>query len=155
MFENIQIILMILTVKELLGEITEYNPCDGDWSFNPHSRRCYRLIDTDTKWPAGELACAFRGSHHISVHSPEENQFIREISKGLGAIWLGAAEFGNATEYVWTDGTPFDFQTWQYGVRPPYHRGKKCVKMNTRTGEWFQSCCKVPSPFICVKYAVY
>uniref|UniRef100_A0A0M3KBQ6 C-type lectin domain-containing protein n=1 Tax=Anisakis simplex TaxID=6269 RepID=A0A0M3KBQ6_ANISI len=76
------------------------------------------------------------------------------LARGSETLWLGAAQFGASLDYVWTDHTPFDFENWPNGensfnARPPYDPGRRCTKMNTRTQEWFQSCCKDPSPYVC------
>nr|CAD2204373.1 unnamed protein product [Meloidogyne enterolobii] len=54
---------------------------------------------------------------------------------------------------MWTDGTPFYFTFWQNGIQPLFNPGKKCIKMNSLSGEWIQSCCRVAAPFICQKPA--
>nr|CAD2185164.1 unnamed protein product [Meloidogyne enterolobii] len=55
---------------------------------------------------------------------------------------------------MWTDGTPFYFTFWQNGIQPLFNPGKKCIKMNSLTGEWIQSCCRVAAPFVCQKPAI-
>ncbi|KHN74613.1 Lymphocyte antigen 75 [Toxocara canis] len=124
------------------------NPCEDGWRYSPHSQKCYRFFN-DEKWPSAELECLFHGAHHASVHSKEDILFLTQLARGAQTIWLGAAQFGASRDYVWTDHSPFDFENWQYGVRPPYDVEKKCTKMNILTGEWFHSCCQIPSPYIC------
>lgn len=69
-------------------------------------------------------------------------------------VWLGAVQFGTSPLYNWADRTPFGgYENWEDGRRPPYHKGKKCSKLDGATGRWLQSCCKVPSGFICMKPA--
>ncbi|VDM96092.1 unnamed protein product [Thelazia callipaeda] len=38
------------------------------------------------------------------------------------------------------------------GTRPRYNKGRRCVKINTTTQEWFNDCCYIrPVPYICKK----
>jgi len=91
------------------------------------------------------------GGHHISIGNAVDNQFVSELARQAGVVWLGAAQFGSSTNYVWSDQSPFVFENWQNGARPPLHRGKKCIKLDGNTGAWVQSCCKVPAAMICQK----
>jgi len=117
-----------------------------------------------------ELKCVFQGAHQVSIHDLNDNQFVAEIVKKAGIIWLGAAQFGSSTNYVWSDYTPFSFEHWKNGVRPRYHPGRKCskfvgipgeyvvastgLKTNAITGDWLQTCFKVPAAYICQKPAM-
>jgi hypothetical protein len=139
-----------------LSVVSAQNPCGStEWRYSPHSKKCYKLTDTKIGWTMGEWKCAFQGGHHPSINTIEENQFVAELAKQAGIIWLGAAQFGGSQDYVWSDGTPFAFEHWKGNQRPRYHKGKKCSKMDGNTGEWLQSCCKVPAAFICEKPALF
>ncbi|VDD85501.1 unnamed protein product [Enterobius vermicularis] len=127
--------------------------CDEGWRYSPHSGKCYKFYPKDSSWALAEFKCFFNGGHHVSLHSVYDNQFARELAKGAKTIWLGNAQFGKSVDYVWTDHSPYNYESWPHGIRPPRISGRQCTKMNIVTGEWFQSCCKVPSPYICQKDA--
>ncbi|KAH7694254.1 Protein CLEC-1 [Aphelenchoides avenae] len=138
----------------VLQTFAAQHPCGApDWRYSPHNQKCYKLFDTKVGWTISEFQCAFKGGHHPSIHDIVENQFVSELAKQAGIVWLGAAQFGSSQNYVWADNTPFSFEHWKNGQRPRYHKGKKCSKLDGRTGEWLQSCCKVPAAFICQKPA--
>ncbi|TKR61267.1 hypothetical protein L596_028397 [Steinernema carpocapsae] len=129
------------------------SPCESGWRYSPHSNKCYRLYNEQIGWTKAEFKCAYQAAHHISIHSLADNQFVSELARQAGTIWLGSAMFGPSTQYVYSDQTPFNFEHWQGGVRPPYNKGRKCVKVDGRTGEWFKSCCKIPAAVICERPA--
>ncbi|CEF70165.1 C-type lectin domain and C-type lectin-like domain and C-type lectin fold domain-containing protein [Strongyloides ratti] len=126
--------------------------CPDGWIFSPHDSKCYKVSNTLSGWNVGEYNCAFIGGHLASIHSLEQNQFLWELGRRIGKyIWVGAAQFGNNPNYVYADGSPFNYEKWNYGKRPSFRRGKRCIKIDTSTGLWEQSCCKKKSVPICVK----
>uniref|UniRef100_A0A915CDN1 C-type lectin domain-containing protein n=1 Tax=Parascaris univalens TaxID=6257 RepID=A0A915CDN1_PARUN len=129
--------------------------CADGWQYSENSGNCYRFFEEDSTWSMSEIMCAIRGSHHIAIHDLTENRFLQQIAAAAGhkTLWLGAAQFGSSEDYVWSDHSPFDFEHWQEDKRPAYNHARRCTKMDVPSGKWYQSCCKVPSPFICVKKA--
>lgn len=101
-------------------------------------------------WTIAEFKCLFQGAHHVSIDSPEENQFVHELSR-WSEIWTGAAFFGKDQHYVNSDGSRYgNFENWKDGRKPPMNRARRCIKMDGN-GEWFQSCCKKKTFTICEK----
>lgn len=47
----------------------------------------------------------------VSIHSAEENVFVAGLSSGP-KLWLGGKRDCHDCDLYWTDGTPWDFQTW-------------------------------------------
>uniref|UniRef100_A0A0K0EBF1 C-type lectin domain-containing protein n=1 Tax=Strongyloides stercoralis TaxID=6248 RepID=A0A0K0EBF1_STRER len=129
-----------------------FSGCPSDWIYSPHDSKCYKVSNTLTGWNLGEFNCAAIGGHIASIHSPEQNQFLWELGRRVGNyIWVGAAQFGSNPSYVYSDGSPFNFEKWNIGRRPPFKRSRRCVKIDSSTGLWEQSCCKKKSVPICVK----
>ncbi|VDN59750.1 unnamed protein product [Dracunculus medinensis] len=130
--------------------------CPDGWNYNSTFGKCYKLFAAEEKWPMSEIVCAFRGAHHVSIHNKLENNYIKKMVTSQSSsdnLWLGAAQFGTSKEYEWSDHTPFNFENWETKTRPPYTKAKRCTKMNLTTGKWYQSCCKIPSPYICQRPA--
>ena len=133
------------------------NPCpDETWRYSPYSHKCYKLYNQKTGWVIGEFKCAFQSAHHVSIHDPIENQFVSELARQADVIWLGIAQFGTSRDYVWSDHDTYNFEQWHAKhnyQKPTYNKGRKCAKLDSTTGTWMQSCCKVPAAFICEKPA--
>ncbi|KAI6189729.1 C-type lectin domain-containing protein [Aphelenchoides bicaudatus] len=132
------------------------DPCGSpDWRYSPFSKKCYKLFNVKTGWTISEFKCLFMGGHHPSIHDMQDNAFVSELAKQAGIIWLGAVQYGTSRDYQWVDRSPFSgFENWANGVRPAYNKGKKCSKLDGMTGQWLQSCCKVPAAYICMKPAI-
>ena len=49
-----------------------------------------------------------------SIHSEEENDFLREITGNTHKVWLGGRRCCPGCQaFEWSDGTPWDFNAWQ------------------------------------------
>ncbi|KHN78508.1 Lymphocyte antigen 75 [Toxocara canis] len=127
--------------------------CDHGWSFSPHSKNCYFLMEEPIGWNVAEMNCQWKMAHIMSIHSANENQFVAELAAYLDKpIWIGAAQFGNSHMYEYSDFSNFDYANWVNGTQPEYNRGKKCIKMHPSNKTWFQDCCfKRPVPYFCQK----
>jgi len=62
------------------------------------------------------------GGHLASIHSQEEQEHVKELAKGHDMVWLGGRRIephkGNGPgpkHWIWSDGTPWDFETWGSG----------------------------------------
>ncbi|CAP29231.1 Protein CBR-CLEC-1 [Caenorhabditis briggsae] len=149
-FTVIALVVSAILIPEALAD-----PCgDSNWRYFPQTNSCYKLIDENLPWTIAEFKCLFQGAHHVSIDSPEENQFVHELSH-WSEIWTGAAFFGKDMHYVNSDGSRYgNFENWKDGRKPPMNRARRCIKMD-QNGEWFQSCCKKKTYTICEKKAAY
>ena len=171
------VVLLAIVVAPPTLAISGGDPCGSpEWRYSPFSNKCYRLFNVQTGWVASEFKCLFAGGgHHISIHDAANNQFVAgqffclfflhlfsfyfdlivELAKQAGTVWLGAVQYGGSKDYTWVDRSPFgDYENWQHGSRPPYHKGKKCTKLDGNTGRWLQSCCRKVAAYICQKPAL-
>ena len=64
-------------------------------------------------WDAAEEQCKAQGGHLASVHSAEENVFVRNLF--TGNAWIGGSDVEVEGNWVWTDGTEWDFEDWING----------------------------------------
>ena len=90
----------------------------------------------------------------VSIHSFDENQFVFGLS-GPGA-WLGSRrDPTNPQNWVWADGTDWDYINWGPG-RPDYWQGKEDCNYFSEgwggtTGQWDDAECSIPLASICKK----
>ena len=59
--------------------------------------------------------CNENGGNLASIHSSEENQFVLSMGKAIDIkanFWIGGSDIKNEGEWVWTDGSAFDYKFW-------------------------------------------
>jgi hypothetical protein len=108
-----------------------------------------------TFWGA-EKACQSRGGHLASMHSVDEQKMIADgalvSSKGLWLPWwIGLNDVDAEGSFVWTDGTPLDFESWKLGEPNNSAGVEDCVNIhNTEESGWNDLSCDDFRPYICL-----
>lgn len=125
-----------------------YTPCGEHWTaFGKH---CYWFSDQATSWSGAQQICQALGAHLASIHSQGENDFILELL-APSASWLGGKSMTVEGEWLWTDGTSWDYSNWDSqtaGIAASLHG---CVKLLS-SGVWQKaSCSAVSSELVCKK----
>ena len=70
-----------------------------------------------------------------------------------GDMWIGLSDFTTENEFLWDDGSYYDYDEWQSG-QPNNWNNQDCVVFNTINGEWGDCDCDgntdcLPRAFIC------
>jgi hypothetical protein len=63
--------------------------CPGGWILL--DGHCYLFVQNALNWADAEEDCNNKGGHLTSVHSAEENTFIRNLQP-RGTIWIGGTD---------------------------------------------------------------
>ena len=92
---------------------------------------CYIFSDTSLNWQAAEDSCVDWGGHLASIHSELENFAINSIRDESDFTWIGLSDTVRDGDYVWTDGTIFDFNNFAVG-QPDSLRGESCFHLFNR-----------------------
>ncbi|RWS22233.1 macrophage mannose receptor 1-like protein [Leptotrombidium deliense] len=100
--------------------------------------------------------CSDKGATTVSIHSAEEETFLRSIV-GYGKYhWLGAqrVQIGR-NEFVWTDGSKFDYEHWKSNQpNQLFQERSSCVSVFTdSTFLWFDDNCDLLRSQLCQKAA--
>ena len=92
-------------------------------------------------------------AHLVSIHSEEEQDFVVGLNAD-GYPWLGGQrDPDNPDNFVWSDGTPWDYSNWVEGEPNNIAGVEDCVHMwdiNQSHQCNDQSCSTVKS-FVCKK----
>ena len=73
---------------------------------------CYAYVDDSLNWNQAEECCVVWGGHLASIHSSDVNKVLNSIRNQSRWAWIGLSDTANVSEYVWTDGTPFDYENF-------------------------------------------
>ena len=107
--------------------------------------------DTGHNWRESDTYCqSVFGTHLASFHSTSENSDA--IANGswvstYGQIWIGLNDIDVEGDYVWIDGTPFDYENWEDKQDTI---SENCVRISVNDGGWNDiACSTLYFGFIC------
>ncbi|XP_067467955.1 lactose-binding lectin l-2-like [Thunnus thynnus] len=126
--------------------------CPMFWySFNG---RCYKYVSTRMTWADAELHCVSQKANLVSIHSLEEQKFVKSLIKNFdhaeGFTWIGLSDTQKEGGWMWSDGSAVNFAFWN--SREPSNGGgnEDCVHNNYGTGrKWNDGTCSKTFPSVC------
>merc|ERR1712029_229334 len=102
--------------------------CPAGWSES--GGNCYKYFDNSVKWDDARKRCLSEEADLASIHSEEENDFLREITGNTHAWVGGRRSCPSCNDFNWSDGTPMDFTAW-HPLQPDNKRGaEECMVIN-------------------------
>ncbi|XP_041458281.1 macrophage mannose receptor 1-like isoform X1 [Lytechinus variegatus] len=107
------------------------------------------------EWQTARYQCQQMGGDLASIHSKEENEFIRKLVQtriGKRNVWIGLERGSSGGFTQWNDGSPVDYVQWDNGEPTNDWRGtqENCVEIYTNDyGTWKDEVCNTGSSFIC------
>ncbi|KAJ0003258.1 hypothetical protein NQD34_008356, partial [Periophthalmus magnuspinnatus] len=129
--------------------------CPMFWfSFNG---RCYKYVAAHMTWADAELQCVSQKSNLASIHSLEENNFIQTMIQSYHPMqsntWIGLSDLHKEAAWMWSDGSPVDFELWGSGQPDNAGALEDCVALNLEDeAKWNDSRCFNTFPFICASH---
>ena len=94
-----------------------------------------------------------------SIHSAEENSFIKTFVSAFDYVWIGLNDMSTEGTFQWTDASPTNYTNWA-ASQPGNQNDSDCVFM-LRDGTWDDGECErstgssaPPRPYVCKTKAV-
>uniref|UniRef100_A0A8C9ZTB6 C-type lectin domain-containing protein n=1 Tax=Sander lucioperca TaxID=283035 RepID=A0A8C9ZTB6_SANLU len=151
--------ICLLLKSYLYGNLVELlrGNCPMFWfSFNG---RCYKYVATRLTWADAELHCVSQGGNLVSIHSLEEENFIKSLIKNFdhaqGFTWIGLSDIhkeGNT--WFWSDGSVVDYSFWNAGEPNNSNGNENCVCKGSGTKlRWNDGCVLNQVFFVLPKYS--
>ncbi|KAM8881589.1 type-2 ice-structuring protein-like [Synchiropus picturatus] len=117
--------------------------------------RCFQYITTELSWAQAELHCQTIGGNLASIHDIGNSAKIIQImfwaDHGNRVAWAGGTNAQENDIWLWSDGTPFEFNNWCVGEPNGVARGAHCVQINYSAQHcWDDDICTIAKPFVCV-----
>ncbi|XP_040911920.1 macrophage mannose receptor 1-like [Toxotes jaculatrix] len=111
--------------------------CADGWIPVLSGTYCYKLFSESSSnkrtWYEARDYCRAIGGDLLSIHSADELR-QRELMYSYRTIWIGLSAPDPVTGYVWSDGSPVNFQHWGDGEPNNKNNVESCVELNT--GYW-------------------
>uniref|UniRef100_A0AC34F046 C-type lectin domain-containing protein n=1 Tax=Panagrolaimus sp. ES5 TaxID=591445 RepID=A0AC34F046_9BILA len=92
-----------------------YANCTYPFTYFEPTHSCYGVGNwTDPlNWTQGEQYCLGYNGHLTSIHSYQEQDFLRALHYMLQQpIWTGAISYDGGIKWEWSDGTIWDYNPW-------------------------------------------
>ncbi|XP_018610475.2 C-type lectin lectoxin-Thr1-like [Scleropages formosus] len=117
---------------------------------------CVKYFSTPANFSDAEFSCRSKapGGHLVSVHNDQANTnllcLVMKYNYTNPRVWLGALELFTSNQFIWTDGSEWNFQFWVPGQPDNTANQEDCVEMNWKnTGHWNDDRCHVKKSYMC------
>ncbi|KAG9347148.1 hypothetical protein JZ751_006075, partial [Albula glossodonta] len=106
--------------------------CPRGWDI--FGSRCFKFVQTFRSWIAAEQYCLRFEGNLASVHSADEYNFLQQIilryTNELPPTWIGGYDAVQEGVWLWSDGSKFDFSSWNAGEPNNFLGNEHCIQMN-------------------------
>ncbi|RWS22216.1 ladderlectin-like isoform X3, partial [Leptotrombidium deliense] len=85
--------------------------CENGW--HQFGNKCFYSRNFKVDVDEMQIICSNLGATMVSIHSDQENRFIKNITSMSNLYWLGGyrKQLGKSI-FAWKDGTKFDYENW-------------------------------------------
>uniref|UniRef100_A0A8D0CMM9 Mannose receptor, C type 1b n=1 Tax=Sander lucioperca TaxID=283035 RepID=A0A8D0CMM9_SANLU len=128
--------------------------CADGWTRIGSRRYCYKVFSESSSnkrtWYEARDYCRAIGGDLLSIHSADERE---KLPQRYGSFWIGLSAPDPDTGYVWSDGSPLQFQHWSDGEPNNKNNVESCVEsgMNSghSSGSWNDLHCETYRGWLC------
>ncbi|XP_028446788.1 galactose-specific lectin nattectin isoform X2 [Perca flavescens] len=126
--------------------------CPPGWTH--FGSRCFSFYFQRKTWVDAEKVCKAAGGNLASVHSAEEYDFLKtyihQVTGENKVTWIGGFDSVQESEWMWSDGSTFDYTSWD--PNQPDNEGgvEHCLEMNYHDN-WNDYPCDKTRHFLCAK----
>ncbi|XDV50455.1 hypothetical protein PO909_019511 [Leuciscus waleckii] len=139
--------LMLLFFIFSMGN-ADVEECPYGWT--NFGLRCYKYFSHSVNWITAEKNCQSLGANLASVHNERENEFLLGLLPST-ISWVGANDAVQDGEWLWSDGTVYDYTNW-CSEEPNNSGGNEdCLEINWTTNHcWNDASCTSTKNYVCV-----
>lgn len=135
--------------------------CNDVLDDNPNCPKClieaaagggrYAYCVDTLDWQSAENDCRAQGGHLVSIHSQMQFQTLatRAQSLSMGDFWIGYNDQTFEGTFIWTDGTPSNFNLWNAGEPNDYGASEDCTQVYLSNGTWNDLDCNAGLRYVC------
>uniref|UniRef100_A0A671U397 Mannose receptor, C type 1b n=1 Tax=Sparus aurata TaxID=8175 RepID=A0A671U397_SPAAU len=127
--------------------------CADGWKRVASRNFCYKLHSKSSSqrksWYEARDYCRAIGGDLLSIHSAVDIQEDRRYSDA----WIGLSAPDTNNGYVWSDGSPVNYQHWDDNEPNNHNNAESCAELRLyklgRGGSWNDAQCEKPNGWLC------
>nr|XP_020442334.1 uncharacterized protein LOC109951912 isoform X2 [Monopterus albus] len=121
------------------------SPCPPRWLL--FGQRCFAFYPVWSTWSTATSLCSETYSDLVSLHTPEEHQFVRQLTNT--SVWLGGYQAQQNDSWFWSDGSPVRIKSWTNETQGKTREGGACMEMEPKGGRLHSAPCGELRFYIC------
>ncbi|XDV31346.1 hypothetical protein PO909_034053 [Leuciscus waleckii] len=98
---------------------------------------------------SAEKSCQTFGGNLVSVHSKAENDLLLNMVPGTTRTYIGGHDAVKEGQWMWTDGSVFDYNNWCSGQPDNYANIDHTLEINFGNHCWNDNDKQVQLAYIC------
>ncbi|XP_065145819.1 ladderlectin-like [Paramisgurnus dabryanus] len=125
--------------------------CPNGWT--PFGVQCYKFFPQSVNWATAEKSCQSIDANLASVRSTAEQNFLLSLLvSATTRAWTGGHDGEVEGQWLWSDGSQFDFTNWCSGEPNNNGGSENCLEINKSTNRcWNDESCSSTISYICAK----
>nr|XP_055046138.1 galactose-specific lectin nattectin-like [Misgurnus anguillicaudatus] len=131
--------------------------CLHGWT--PFGLQCFKFFSESVNWVTAEKNCQSIDANLASVRSTVEHNFLLSLLVPADTrAWIGGHDGEIDGQWLWTDGSQFDFTNWCSGVPDNFENNpENCLEINLTLPQyslhscWNDASCSTTMSYICAK----
>ncbi|XP_061852165.1 macrophage mannose receptor 1-like isoform X2 [Colius striatus] len=130
--------------------------CPEGWQSVSQSSSCFKIFQGGREkmqtWFGARDFCRAIGGDLASVHSEEEQNLIANLKRDYFhfSYWMGLSALDSDRGFVWSDGSPVNFEKWANGEPNNYDGNEKCGVFNGYGNmNWNDLFCDYMQDYVC------
>ncbi|XP_054027132.1 macrophage mannose receptor 1 [Dryobates pubescens] len=131
-------------------------PCPEGWKSVHSSSFCFKIFrgvrEKMQTWFGARDFCRAIGGDLACIHSEEEQKLIADLDRDYlhTSFWMGLSALDSSGGFVWSDGSPVNFQKWSSGEPNNYDGNEKCGVFNGYDNmDWNDLFCEHMGDYVC------
>ncbi|XP_039997227.1 uncharacterized protein LOC120797540 [Xiphias gladius] len=121
--------------------------CPPQWL--PFGPRCFAFYPVWSSWSTANSTCSQTGGNLVSLHIPEERQFMGQLVNMDTRVWLGGYQAQQNGSWLWSDNSTFGISGWTNQGKGNTTEDRVCMEMDPKSGELHSAPCGELRFYIC------
>ncbi|XP_051549579.1 ladderlectin-like [Myxocyprinus asiaticus] len=146
MLRNLLLLFFIFFLQNAAAE-----RCPFGWK--PFGVQCYKYFSQNVNWPTAEKTCQTVDGNLASVQSKMDNDFLLSLVPGSSRAWIGGHDGEQDGQWMWTDGSVFQFTYWG-STEPNNYKNvpESCLEISRNSERrWNDELCSTLMGFLCAQ----